>query len=117
MFFLKSGASKYALNHLCTKMNFELIDVQIPTTLMENFGAYPMRLTDFLDILRGEFKRHLNNLFHEKILVHFRLNHFISIHVFYPLHRILQAYGTILRNPVRLKFSTKRECTSERSFG
>lgn len=56
MFFLKSGASKVALNHLCTKMNFELIDVQIPTTLMENFGAYPMRLPDFLDILRENLK-------------------------------------------------------------
>ena len=52
MFFLKSGASKVALHHLCTQMNFELIDVQIPTTLMENFGAYPMELAEFLDILQ-----------------------------------------------------------------
>ena len=52
MFYLKSGASKVALHHLCTQMDFELIDVQIPTTLMENFGAYPIQLAEFLDILQ-----------------------------------------------------------------
>ena len=56
MFYLKSGASKVALHHLCTQMDFELIDVQIPTTLMENFGAYPIQLAEFLDILQ----KHLN---------------------------------------------------------
>ena len=50
MFYLKRR-SKVALHHLCTQMDFELIDVQIPTTLMENFGAYPI-IAEFLIFCR-----------------------------------------------------------------
>ncbi len=67
MFYLKSGASKVALHHLCTQMDFELIDVQIPTTLMENFGAYPMELADvFWIFCQSAFAQIIHKTLYEK---------------------------------------------------
>ena len=42
-------------------MDFELIDVQIPTTLMENFEPTWMQLAEFLDILQDAFAQITQN--------------------------------------------------------
>lgn len=53
MFSKVSNASKVALIYLCNRLNFKLIDCQLPNEHLMSLGAEMIKMKDYLRILKG----------------------------------------------------------------